>query len=82
MICISILCFGDIANKFNNILSILMEVIIFPEKGGLDNLTIQKMLFVPLQIISLAPPCIWLIEMELWSIQFEFCRTMSNDRWS
>ena len=35
MICISILCFGQIANKFNVILSILKEVIIFPEKGDL-----------------------------------------------
>ena len=35
MICISILCFGHIANKFNVILSILKEVIIFPEKGDL-----------------------------------------------
>ena len=35
MICISILCFGHIANKFNVILSIFKEVIIFPEKGDL-----------------------------------------------
>ena len=35
MICISILCFGHIANKFNDILSVLKEVIIFPEKGDL-----------------------------------------------
>ena len=35
MICISILYFGHIANKFNDILSILKEVIIFPEKGDL-----------------------------------------------
>ena len=35
MICISILCFGHIANKFNDILSILKEVIIVPEKGDL-----------------------------------------------
>ena len=35
MICISILCFGHIANKFNVILSILKEVIIFPGKGDL-----------------------------------------------
>ena len=35
MICISILCFGHIAKKFNVILSILKEVIIFPEKGDL-----------------------------------------------
>ena len=35
MICISILCFGHIANKFNDILSILKEVIIFLEKGDL-----------------------------------------------
>ena len=35
MICISILCFGHITNKFNVILSILKEVIIFPEKGDL-----------------------------------------------
>ena len=35
MICICFLCFGDIANKFNDILSILKEVIIFPEKGDL-----------------------------------------------
>ena len=35
MICISILWFGHIANNFNDILSIMMEVIIFPEKGGL-----------------------------------------------
>ena len=35
MICISILCFGHIADKFNIILSILKEVIIFPEKGDL-----------------------------------------------
>ena len=33
MICISILCFGHITNKFNGILLILKEVIIFPEKG-------------------------------------------------
>ena len=32
---IFILCFGHIANKFNNILSILNEVIIFPETGDL-----------------------------------------------
>ena len=35
MICISILCFGHIANEFNAILSILKEVIIFPEKVDL-----------------------------------------------
>ena len=35
MTCISILCFGHIANKFNVILSIFKEVIIFPEKGDL-----------------------------------------------
>ena len=35
MICISILCFGYIVNKFNVILSILKEVIIFPKKGHL-----------------------------------------------
>ena len=35
MICISILCFGHIVDKFNDILSILKEVIIFPEKGDL-----------------------------------------------
>ena len=35
MICISVLCFGYIANKFNIILSILKEVIIFPEIGDL-----------------------------------------------
>ena len=35
MICISILCFCHFANKFNVILSILNEVIIFPEKGDL-----------------------------------------------
>ena len=35
MICISILCFGHIANKCNDILSILNEVIIFPEKDDL-----------------------------------------------
>ena len=35
MIYISILCFGHSANKFNDILSILKEVIIFPEKGDL-----------------------------------------------
>ena len=35
MICISILCFGHIANKFNVILSILKEVIIFSEKDDL-----------------------------------------------
>ena len=35
MICISILRFGQIANKFN-ILSILKEVIIFPEKCDLS----------------------------------------------
>ena len=35
MICISILCFGYIANKSSDILSILKEVIIFPEKGDL-----------------------------------------------
>ena len=32
MICISILCFGHIANKFNDIVSILKEVIIFQRK--------------------------------------------------
>ena len=35
MTCISILCFGHIANKSSDILSILKEVIIFPEKGDL-----------------------------------------------
>ena len=35
MSCISILCFGHIDNKFNVILSILKEVIIFPEKVDL-----------------------------------------------
>ena len=35
MICICILCFGHIANKFNDILSISKKVIIFPEKGDL-----------------------------------------------
>ena len=35
MVCISILCFGHIANKSSDILSILKEVIIFPEKGDL-----------------------------------------------
>ena len=35
MICISILCFGHIAIKYNVILSILKDVIIFPEKGDL-----------------------------------------------
>ena len=35
MICISIFCFGHIANKFNVMLSILKEYIIFPEKGDL-----------------------------------------------
>ena len=35
MICISILCFGHIANKFNDILPIMKEVIIFPDKGDL-----------------------------------------------
>ena len=35
MICISILCFGHIANKSSDILSILKEVIIFPDKGDL-----------------------------------------------
>ena len=35
MICISILCFDDIANKLNDIPSILKEVTIFPEKGDL-----------------------------------------------
>ena len=35
MMCFSILCFSHIANKFNDILSILKEVIIFPEKGDL-----------------------------------------------
>ena len=34
MFCISILGFGDIANKFKDILSIL-KVINFPEKGDL-----------------------------------------------
>ena len=36
MICISILCFGHIANKSSDILSILKEVIIFPEKDDLS----------------------------------------------
>ena len=35
MSCISIVCFGHIANKFNVILSILKEAFIFPEKGDL-----------------------------------------------
>ena len=35
MICISILCFGDIANNLNDIPSFLKVVIIFPEKGDL-----------------------------------------------
>ena len=35
MICIPILRFGHITNKFNDILSILKEVFIFPEKGDL-----------------------------------------------
>ena len=35
MICISILCFCHSANKFNDILTILKEVIISPEKGDL-----------------------------------------------
>ena len=35
MICNYIFCFGHIANKFNNILSILKEVIIFHKKGDL-----------------------------------------------
>ena len=35
MICISILCFGHIPNKSSDILSILKEVIFFPEKGDL-----------------------------------------------
>ena len=35
MICISMLCFGHIANKSSDILSILKEVIIFPKKGDL-----------------------------------------------
>ena len=35
MICSSILCFRYIAKKINDILSILKEVIIFPEKGDL-----------------------------------------------
>ena len=35
MICISILCFGHIANKSSDIISILKEVIIFHEKGDL-----------------------------------------------
>ena len=35
MICVSILCFGHIVNTYNDILSILKEVIIFPEKGAL-----------------------------------------------
>ena len=43
MICISILCFGHIANKFNVILSILKEVIIFPEKGDLFRIGKTKM---------------------------------------
>ena len=38
MICISILFFGHIVSKFNDILSILKEVIIFPEKGDLPYL--------------------------------------------
>ena len=52
MICISILCFGHIANKFNVVLSILKEVIIFPEKGDLFVLAIyipargREMLFI------------------------------------
>ena len=35
MICISMLCFGHIANKFNVILSILKKVMFFHEKGDL-----------------------------------------------
>ena len=35
MICISILRFGYIANKFNDTFSILEEIIIFSEKGDL-----------------------------------------------
>ena len=35
MICISISCFGHIVNKFNDIVSILKEVVIFPEKDDL-----------------------------------------------
>ena len=45
MICISILCFGHIANKFNVFLSILKEVIIFPEKG--DWFRIGKKIWIP-----------------------------------
>ena len=45
MICISILCFGHIANKFNVILSILKKVIIFPEKG--DLFRIGKQIWIP-----------------------------------
>ena len=36
MICISILCFGHIANTFNIMLSILKEDNIFPEKGDIS----------------------------------------------
>ena len=36
IICICILCFGHIANKFNDILPILKEVITFPEKGHFE----------------------------------------------
>ena len=35
MICISILCFGHIADKYNVILSILKEIIIFSWEGWL-----------------------------------------------
>ena len=44
MICISILCFGHIANKFNVIFSILKEVIIFSEKGDLFRIGKTNML--------------------------------------
>ena len=35
MICISVIFFGNVINKFNDILSILKKVIIFPEYSDL-----------------------------------------------
>ena len=39
MICIFILCFRHITNKFNDIRSILKEVIVFPEKDNLQGVS-------------------------------------------
>ena len=35
MICSSIIFFGNVANKFNDVFSFLNEVVIFPEYGDL-----------------------------------------------